>query len=91
MLQKYKVDNFVKKARAGSAPEDVIYQRMIMYCNKPRKILYYLPRDSWDKTCLVDIWKVELIYLPKEADAGQEKAGLKLAKCIWLDPATNFS
>ena len=65
------VDNFVKKARAKSAPGgDGVSYKVFKYCKNLRHSLFCMLRDLWDEKELVDEWcTAEGIYLPKEANA----------------------
>ena len=72
-LKEYEVDNFVKKARAGSAPGgDGVSYKAFKYCDKLRNLLFKMLADLWDDKGLIDEWcTAEGIYLPKEGEAEQ--------------------
>ena len=70
-LREHEVDDFVKKARAKSAPgADGVSYRVFKYCKKLRHSLFRLLDWLWYDKELVDEWcTAEGIYLPKEANA----------------------
>lgn len=65
------VDDFVKKARAKSAPGgDGVSYKVFKYCKKLRNLLFQLLRSLWDDKELVEEWcRAEGVYLPKEQNA----------------------
>ena len=71
------VDNFVRKARAKSAPGgDGVSYKVFKYCKKLRNMLFRMLRDLWEEKELVDDWcTAEGIYLPKESNA---------ECCVWV-------
>ena len=72
-LQEKEVDDFVKKARAKSAPGgDGVSYKVYKYCEKLRRILFRMLQDLWEKRELVEEWcTAEGVYLPKEENAEQ--------------------
>ena len=70
-IREKEVDEFVRKARAKSAPggDDVSY-KVFKYCDKLRHTLFEMLRDLWkDKEIVKDWCRAEGVYLPKEQDA----------------------
>ena len=65
------VDEFVRKARAKSAPGgDGVSYRVFKYCNKLRHTLFEMLRALWEEKELVEDWcRAEGVYLPKEQNA----------------------
>ena len=72
-LREREVDDFVKKARAKSAPGgDGVSYKVYKYCPKLRHYLFGLLQRLWDERELVEEWcMAEGVYLPKEANAEQ--------------------
>ena len=70
-LKKKEVDDFIRKARAKSAPgNDGISYKMYKHCPKLRKQLFLLLRQMMRKKDAAKRWFVaEGIYLPKEEEA----------------------
>ena len=70
-FKKKEVDQFVKKARAKSAPGgNGVSYKAYKYCDRLRQRLFLLLRDLWREDNLVDDWcQAEGIYLPKEAES----------------------
>ena len=67
------VSNFVRKARAKSAPgRDGISYKAFKYCPKLRKSLAYRLGALWEKPDLLEEWcTAEGVYLPKEENASE--------------------
>ena len=70
-IRKQEVDDFVKKARAKSAPGgDGVSYKVFKYCNKLRDSLYGLLWNLWQDKEMVEDWgRAEGVYLPKEQNA----------------------
>ena len=64
------VDDFVRKARAKSAPGgDGVSYKVYKYCDRLRHKLFMLLRQLWREGEIVDEWcKAEGVYLPKLLD-----------------------
>ena len=65
------VDEFVRKARAKSAPGgDGVSYKVFKYCDKLRHTLFTMLGELWDDKELVEDWcRAEGVYLPKEQNA----------------------
>ena len=74
-IREHEVDDFVRKARAKSAPGgDGVSYKVFKYCDKLRHTLYGMLALLWETKELVEDWgKAEGVYLPKEQNA--EKIG----------------
>ena len=70
-IKEKEVDEFVRKARAKSAPGgDGVSYKVFKYCDGLRHILFELLRDLWEDKELVEGWcRAEGVYLPKEQNA----------------------
>ena len=70
-VREKEVDEFVRKARAKSAPEgDGVSYKVFKYCDKLRHTLFEMLRDLWKDKEIVKGWcRAEAVYLPKEQDA----------------------
>ena len=70
-FKKKEVNDFVRKARAKSAPGgDGVSYKVYKYCDRLRHKLFLLLRQLWREGEIVDEWcKAEGVYLPKEAEA----------------------
>ena len=71
LIDEKEVDDFVKKARAKSAPGgDGVSYKVFKYCKKLRDMLHNLLKMLWEERELVEDWcKAEGVYLPKEQNA----------------------
>ena len=70
-IAKKEVDDFVKKARAKSAPgKDRVPYKVYKMCNRLRYKLHILLRAAWREKIIPERWcHAEGVYLPKEKDA----------------------
>ena len=70
-IREKEVDEFVRKARAKSAPGgDGVSYKVLKYCDKLRHTLSEMLRDLWkDKEIVKDWCRAEGVYLPKKHDA----------------------
>ena len=72
-ISEKEVEDFVKKARAKSAPGgDGVSYKVFKYCKKLRKTLHNLLGGLWVEKDVVEEWcKAEGVYLPKEQNAAK--------------------
>ena len=87
-IREKEVDEFVRKARAKSAPGgDGVSYKVFKYCDKLRHTLFELSRDLWkDKESVKDWCRAESVYLPKEQNAeslGQSPPSMWYARFSW--------
>ncbi|XP_035826308.1 uncharacterized protein LOC106012167 [Aplysia californica] len=70
-IREKEVDEFVKKARAKSAPGgDGVSYKVFKYCDTLRHTLFEMLRGLWkDKEIVKDWCRAEGVYLPKEQNA----------------------
>ena len=70
-IREKEVDEFVRKARAKSAPGgDSVSYKVFKYCDKLRHTLFEMLRDLWKDKEIVNDWcRAEGVHLPKEQNA----------------------